>query len=73
MKTKAQPPELLLADLRERIANGRVVAIVGAGVAMATTDGNRIASWTGLLEDGVQRCEQVVPGLPTGWGSIVKK
>jgi internalin A len=71
--TDTQAPELLLKDLRERIASGRVVAIVGAGVAIAASGGNRIAGWKGLLEDGINRCEQVVPGLPPGWGQLVRK
>ncbi|KYF75481.1 hypothetical protein BE17_33675 [Sorangium cellulosum] len=40
---------------------------------MAATGGNPVASWTGLLRDGVSRCEHVVPGLPRGWASRVRQ
>jgi hypothetical protein len=48
--------ELLIKDLQAQIKAGQVVAIVGTGVSIGTTSGNQLASWTGLLEDGVQRC-----------------
>jgi hypothetical protein len=73
MPSDAKASELLLSDLRERIATSRAVAIVGAGVALAATGGNPLAGWKGLLEDGVKRCEQVVPGLPKGWGDTVRR
>jgi hypothetical protein len=68
-----QASELLLEDLRERIAQRRTVAIVGAGVAIAASGGSQLASWKGLLEDGVSRCKQVIPGLPMDWTDVVKK
>jgi SIR2-like domain len=61
--------ELLLNDLRSEIARGRVLAIVGAGVSIAATQGNPFAGWSGLLHDGVDRCEAVgYPKPRPGWG-----
>jgi hypothetical protein len=58
-----------LLGLRELIAERQVVAIVGAGVSMGVTGGARVASWVGLLEDGITRCESVAnPSPPIGWG-----
>src|SRR5262249_44785723 len=61
---------LLLDDLKEQIARGQVVAIIGAGVSIGATNGAACAAWTGLLHHGVQRCEhlqlikpEMVPGL----------
>jgi tetratricopeptide (TPR) repeat protein len=59
-------------DLRAEIARGRVLAIVGAGVSIQATGGNRLASWIGLLEDGVDRCLAVAGSLPDGWGDRVR-
>jgi hypothetical protein len=59
--------ELLIKDLRAQIERGQVIAIVGAGVSIGATDRNPLASWTGLLEDGVDRCCRVVKPLPNGW------
>lgn len=49
-----------------------MVAVVGAGVALATTKQNPVASWTGLLEHGVGRCEEVVRHLAAGWATRVR-
>jgi SOS-response transcriptional repressor LexA len=40
---------------------------VGSGVSRAATAGNRCAGWGGLLLDGIEVCERVVPFLPPGW------
>jgi hypothetical protein len=61
------PNQLLIDDLRDQINRGRVVAIVGTGVSLGATDGNPLASWTGLLEHGVNRCWEVAQPLPLGW------
>jgi hypothetical protein len=58
---------LLIKDLQTQIKAGQVVAIVGTGVSIGTTNRNRLASWTGLLEDGVQRCCDLIRTLPSGW------
>jgi hypothetical protein len=59
--------ELLIKDLQAQIKAGQVVAIVGPGVSVGTTNGNQLASWTGLLEDGVQRCCELMRGLSSDW------
>jgi len=55
----------LLDDLKQQIAKGQTVVIVGAGVSIGATRGQRCASWTGLLHDGVNRCVDLgrVPAL----------
>jgi len=59
--------DLLLEDLRQQIAATQVVVIVGTGVSRSTTNNHPCASWQGLLHDGVDRCKQLVHGLPDGW------
>jgi tetratricopeptide (TPR) repeat protein len=49
-------------DLRQEIAKGHVLVVVGTGVSLAATDGESVASWQGLLKDGVERC-QALQGL----------
>ncbi|EYF02638.1 SIR2 family NAD-dependent protein deacylase [Chondromyces apiculatus] len=52
-------------EIREGIREGRVTCIVGSGVSVAATyDPARtpnVASWPGLLEEGVARCEKLYP------------
>ena len=59
--------ELLIKDLQGQIKAGQVVAIVGAGISIGATHRHPLASWTGLLEDGVQRCCDLLRNLPSGW------
>jgi tetratricopeptide (TPR) repeat protein len=59
---------LLVEDLRGELARGQVIVLVGAGVSAGATGGAPVASWTGLLENGVARCEALGLPLPTGWG-----
>lgn len=54
-------------DLREQIRRGKALIIAGAGVSIGATRGAAAASWPGLLESGVARCEELVNGLPPGW------
>ena len=58
-------------ELKQRVAKRKAVLLVGAGVSARAT-GNRVASWTGLLEDGVGFCEEHVNALPGGWGDRVR-
>jgi hypothetical protein len=62
----------LFAELSDEISNGRMLVIVGAGVSIAATGDRGVASWTGLLRDGVGRCETVAESLPEGWGERVR-
>jgi hypothetical protein len=48
-----------LDELRYAIARRQALVVVGAGVSIGATDRNPVASWTGLLEDGVGRCKAV--------------
>jgi hypothetical protein len=58
---------LLIKDLQTQIKGGHVVAVIGTGVSIGASGGNKLASWTGLLEDGVQRCCDLIRTLPSGW------
>ncbi len=59
MATGIRVSQQLIEDLRQEIANQRVIAIVGAGVSIGASGGAALASWRGLLEDGIGRCEAV--------------
>ncbi len=58
---------VLVEGLREEFASDGAVLVVGAGVTIAATGNAPVASWYGLLEDGIRRCEDVA-GVPHGWG-----
>jgi hypothetical protein len=55
-------------DLRQEIADGQVIAIVGAGVSIGATNNNPVASWVGLLRHGVDplRGVRAEPGQEMG-------
>jgi SIR2-like domain len=65
----ATPEGLLEQDLELEIERGRVVVVVGSGVSVGATGNRPVASWVGLLEDGISRCEQLFLTLPDDWGS----
>lgn len=48
------------------------MAVVGAGVSIAATDRNPLASWQGLLLHGVDRCVELSKNLPPGWAQRQK-
>lgn len=48
--------DLRTHDLRQLIAKGQLIVVVGAGVSLAATGGAPTAGWKGLLRDGIQRC-----------------
>ncbi len=62
---------LLVRDLGEQVAGRQVMVVVGAGVSIAGSGGARAASWTGLLTTAIERCNQLVRGLPVGWGERI--
>lgn len=62
----------LLDELSQQIARGRMLAVVGAGVSIAATGGDCLASWTGLLRHGAERCVEVAGPLPEGWAEQVR-
>jgi SIR2-like domain len=59
--------EELIQDLQTQIERGQVVAVIGAGISIAATNGNKLVSWRGLLESGVDRCITVKPTLSDDW------
>lgn len=62
----------LVDALRAEIAKGHVLVVVGAGVSIEATEGNPLASWQGLLENGVERCV-AVRGLDAKWANRVRE
>ena len=58
--------QVLIDDLRGQVAERQAIAIVGAGVSIGATGNAAVASWAGLLKDGVARCEDVARP-PAGW------
>ena len=60
------------AELRQAIAKRRAVFFVGAGVSARATNGNRVATWKGLLEDGVSFCQEHIDHLHPGWAERVR-
>lgn len=64
----------LVADLRQDLANEQVVVLVGAGMSIGASGNEPVASWIGLLEDGVGRCEELaLKPVPDGWGEWTRK
>jgi SIR2-like protein len=63
----------LVDDLRSEVAKGHVLAIVGAGVSTAVAGGAAVASWTGLLKSGIERCVEVAHPLPNRWAERVRE
>lgn len=62
----------LIDDLKSQMAGARCIVVAGAGVSVSSTGNAPCASWTGLLRHGAERCAEVVPGLPAGWGERVR-
>jgi hypothetical protein len=58
--------------LRRELERERVVVVAGAGVSVAATRGARAASWVGMLEDGISRCEQMFHDLPDRWADELR-
>ena len=53
------PDSELVQDLKDSIARGKALFIVGAGVSIGATNNNPVASWNGLLHHGINRCKEV--------------
>ena len=56
--------DTLINKLKEDITAGRVVIISGTGLSVAAcgnqeVDGYRVATWTGLLQHGVEHCKTI--------------
>jgi tetratricopeptide (TPR) repeat protein len=52
------PQQKLLDDLRDELAKGNVLAVVGAGVSIQASGNAPCASWKGLILDGIDHCAQ---------------
>jgi hypothetical protein len=53
-----------IEQLKKELASGQVVVVVGSGVSVAAcgqqlVEGHKVASWTGLLEHGVDRLSAI--------------
>lgn len=48
--------DALKSELADQIAKKRALVVVGTGVSLASTGGNALASWRGLIANGVKRC-----------------
>jgi hypothetical protein len=59
----------LIEELEDELVHhrDRVLVIASAGVSIASTECNPVASWRGLLREGVEYCAARCAGLPTGW------
>lgn len=55
--------------LVDDIRAGRIVAVVGAGVALAATGNNPVAGWIGLLQDGIARIETLNRAPHQDWAN----
>jgi hypothetical protein len=54
---------MLLADLRKLIDDGEVALFIGTGVSVLATNGAPHATWTGLIESGIEWCVELDPAL----------
>jgi hypothetical protein len=62
-----------VSALRDQIAAGTVVTVIGTGVSVAASGHAPTASWSGLLRAGVDRATNFNRGLPPGWKEHVLK
>ncbi len=66
-------PNELKEDLRQMIADKKVVMVVGSGVSIAATKNAPAASWGGLLQLGVERCRELNSQLDEAWAQGMRK
>lgn len=52
----------LLDSLRRSVREKKAMVVVGAGISMSATNSARCASWSGLLEAGINRCLELSLG-----------
>jgi hypothetical protein len=55
-------PEGLPANLRQPIASGGRLLVIGAAIPMSGTGNAPCALWNGPLRHGVQHCAKHIPG-----------
>ncbi|MGC4074111.1 MAG: hypothetical protein QM760_16685 [Nibricoccus sp.] len=67
-------------DLRRELKAGRVVVVVGAGVSVAASQNNPVASWRGLLRSGLTECVDLIgrmkslyPDIAPDWAEKVSR
>jgi hypothetical protein len=58
------PSSNQIEQLKRELASGQVVVVVGSGVSVAAcgqqlVEGHKVATWTGLLEHGVDRLSEI--------------
>jgi hypothetical protein len=57
----------LFETLRDDVATGHALVIVGTGVSIAVSGGAESASWGGLLRSGIDYAAEMNLSLPEGW------
>lgn len=62
----------LIDDLRRDLRSGNSLLIVGSGVSIAATAGERCASWDGLLLDGIEHCVEKKRSLTHEEGDVLR-
>lgn len=66
--------DTLIEDLKRAIAAQQCIVVVGAGVSVAATSGAGCASWTGLMKNGVARCQELFShSLPPNWANRLQQ
>src|ERR1700759_2434649 len=62
----------LKGELVEALAKRRAIIVVGAGISVQATANNKIASWRGLIESGIDLCHALsVPDATAEWRSAM--
>lgn len=59
MSSKAYNQGVNYNQLLQKFKNQSVVVFIGSGVSAYTTKGAKLATWRGLLEDGINHCIEV--------------
>jgi hypothetical protein len=58
----------LIRELRSDLEKGKIIALLGEGVSIATSSGASVASWRGLLLNGIDHCAGFgIPRPVGGW------
>ena len=58
--------------VRARTTHGGLTPFVGSGVAVAATSNAKVASWIGLIEDGIAQCQRALPNLRPEWAERLR-
>ena len=58
-------------ELRNRLSERRVIIVAGTGVSLSATGNLPLASWSGLVRDGVAECIRLeLAGSDAAWGDL---